>query len=265
MAAGRAARQPGLVVQRRVGHLLVPLVDLGVAQGRLAARAVRDHGVVGLEYVRLERPLEHLPLPLDELVGVRPVRAAVVHRHAQEPVRGDPPLVVLFHDPLALGDEPLDADALDYLVPAALDAELLLRLQLDGQALRVPAGVEHDAGPAHRGIPVPVVLDDAAAQVAHVRRAVHRRRPLDEHDGAPRPAARPARGGHLGVRVDAGHAAPDCILYPLGVELLGQSRHARPARRPQFRRGARRRRGGAGRVDIRGRGRTDRPAWRKGF
>ena len=97
----------------------------------------------------------------------------------------------------------------------ARDAQLLLGLQLDGQPLRVPPGLEAHALAGERGVPVPDVLHYPAPQVPGVRRPVHGRRPLDEADRL----AQIGRG-HQAPLLRDGHPGARLGLYGLGVKVL---------------------------------------------
>src|SRR4029453_16331204 len=60
--------------------------------------------------------------------------------------------------------------------------ELLLDLDLDGEAVRVPAGLPRHVEALHRLVPREEVLDHAAEDVAGVRLAVRSRRAFVEHE-----------------------------------------------------------------------------------
>jgi hypothetical protein len=92
------------------------------------------------------------------------------------------PLVGVAKDGLdaALG-EGLDAVVLD--LGLAVDAELLLHLHLDGEAVGVPAGFARDTEAAHRLVAGEEILDDAREDVAVVGQAVGGGRALVEDEG----------------------------------------------------------------------------------
>ena len=92
----------------------------------------------------------------------------------------------------ALAAEPIelgDAERLDLLLAA--DAELLLDLDLDRQAVRVPARLSRDTEALHRAMAAEEILDRAREHVMDARPAVRRRRTFEEHEvGAPSRARR---------------------------------------------------------------------------
>ena len=88
----------------------------------------------------------------------------------------------------ALVDERLDAECLDFLL--GVDAQLLADLDLDRQAVRVPAGLALAEVSAHGLVTGEQVLDRAGEAVAGVRQAVGGRRAFVEDERrAPRRAA----------------------------------------------------------------------------
>src|SRR5262249_37061744 len=83
----------------------------------------------------------------------------------------------------AFATEPVelrDAERFDLLL--ATDAELLLDLDLDGQAVRVPARFARHAKSLHRAIAAEKIFDRAREDVMDAGLAVRRRRPLEEHE-----------------------------------------------------------------------------------
>ena len=87
---------------------------------------------------------------------------------------------MLEHRLAAVAVELRDAVALDVLL--GLEAELLLDLDLDRQAVGVPAGLALDVVPGHRLVAREEVLEDAREHVVRARVAVGRRRALVEHE-----------------------------------------------------------------------------------
>jgi hypothetical protein len=87
------------------------------------------------------------------------------------------------HAVQAAPDEGLDAVGEDRVL--ARDPQLLLDLDLDRQAVGVPAGPAGDVEPAHRLVAGEDVLHDTGQRVAVVGKAVGRRRPLVEHEARP--------------------------------------------------------------------------------
>ena len=86
-------------------------------------------------------------------------------------------------------DERLDAVGLDLLL--GVDAQLLADLDLDRQAVGVPAGLALAAVAAHGLVAGKEVLDRPGEAVAGVRQAVGRGRAFVEHEGGGR-RGRPA-------------------------------------------------------------------------
>ncbi len=67
----------------------------------------------------------------------------------------------------------------------AADAELLLDLDLDRQAVRVPSRLARHAKSLHRAVAAEEILDRAREDVMDARAAVRRRRALEEHELGP--------------------------------------------------------------------------------
>ena len=150
--------------------------------------------------------------------------------------------LVLEHALPRAGIELGDAERLDVLL--AVDAELLLDLDLHRQAVRVPARDAGDLAPLHRVEPADKVLDGAREDVMDAGPPVGGRRTLVEHERRPvrRRLERAAEeilrlpqlelpalelvGGHIGPCGKARH-----------LELLHHAR--RPAGSAAARRGAR--------------------------
>ena len=216
LAAACLPLQLHCIVQRGIHHLLVSLPDLGVAQRRLAARAVCDNGIVLPYDAGLLCAFQYLPLALYELVIKGAVRLVVIKRDAKLPVCLLPLRGVLCDYLFALRHYALYSKPLDCLCLAAGHTELLFCLQLDWQPLRVPSGVELYVRAAQRAEPVPQVLDYPAPQVPHVRRAVHGGGTLYE------PGLFSVFGGLEQIRRDVslGQISPHAQFYALGIEFL---------------------------------------------
>ena len=187
-AHGGQAERLGLDADEREGdghrRVLAHLVDVVVhaqlvrGQRRLIAPAVRQHAValVGETLVvqGLERPQDGL-----HVVGVERLVAALEVDPAR--LAGDvvlPLARVRQHRLARLRVEGRDAHALDLLLLG--DPELLHRLELGRQAVRVPAEHAVDALAAHRLEAREQVLRVAGEQVAVVRQAVRERRAVVE-------------------------------------------------------------------------------------
>ena len=177
----RLRRQPELHEDAGVGHVLaVALRQFVVAQARLAAGTVgRD--AIGLEQVvALPQLPEDPPAALDVVVVVGDV--GVVHVGPEGDALGQLLEVahVAPHALAAFGVEGGDAVGLD--VGLGAQAELLLDLDLDGQAVRVPAGLAGHAVAAHGLVAGEEVLEHARHDVVHARASVGRGRPLVEDE-----------------------------------------------------------------------------------
>src|SRR5262249_42791103 len=79
----------------------------------------------------------------------------------------------------ALSHELLDAELFDLLL--GVDAELFAHLALDGQAVRIPAGLPLDQMPRHRAVAREDVLDRARQAMPRMRQSIRRRRSLIKH------------------------------------------------------------------------------------
>ena len=185
-------RQPELDVDAGVGDVVaVALREFVVAQAGLAAGAVGRAAVVLVDQPALPQLLEDPPAALDVVVVVGDVR--VLHVRPEGDALGQfLEIADVAVDALAaFGVELGDAVGLDLGLGA--EAELLLHLDLDGQAVGVPARLAGHAVAAHRLVAREQVLDDAGHDVVDAGPPVRRRRPLVEHEqvafGALRDAA----------------------------------------------------------------------------
>ena len=184
--AGRRAQRGRRLRLEREAHVdrvfrdvLVALRHLVAADRRAAARAVRHDLVALVEQALVPDLPQQPPDRLDVLVGERVVGVAEVDPEADAlgealpllQVRGD----ALAAELVELGD----AVVLDLLL--AVDAEAALDLELDRQAVRVPAGLARHAVAAHRLVAREEVLEDARDDVVRAGAAVGRGRALVEH------------------------------------------------------------------------------------
>src|SRR5688572_8296086 len=134
-------------------------------------------------YTTLFRSPQDPPDRLDVVVAVGDVRVVVV-----EP-EGDPlgkllPIALVLEDALATeGVELLDAVGLDVLF--ALEAELLLDLELDGETVGVPASLPGDLASLRHLEPADQVLDGAREDVMNPRPPIGGRGSLEEDEGRP--------------------------------------------------------------------------------
>ncbi|KFI56083.1 hypothetical protein BCAL_0450 [Bifidobacterium callitrichos DSM 23973] len=168
------------------GGVLTVLVDVGVhaqlvrGQRRAILRAVRQHAValVGETLVveLLERPHHGFHVRnVQRLVTVLEVDPAGLTVHVVLPF-----MRVLEHGGAAGVVELVDAHLLDLV--DRVDAELLLRLELGGQTVGIPAEDAVDLTALHRLVARDHVLGVAREQVAVVRQAVRERRAVEEHE-----------------------------------------------------------------------------------
>ena len=202
---------------------LVAERDLVAGQAGAAARAVRGDAVVAEDQVvRSHSRWKHPPAGLDVLVRVGHVRLVGVDPEADALGHPLPVGDVAEHRLAALRVEGGDAVLLDLALVA--QSQLALDLELDGQAVRVPAALAGRAVAAHRLVARDQVLEDAREDVVHAGRPVRRRRPLVEReelvgrallDAAPEDVAARARtrgspARDRGTRLAAG-AASNCV------------------------------------------------------
>ena len=139
--------------------LLVAERDLVRAEARDAARAVGRDLVALVDEALVPEALEHPPRRLDVGVVIRDVGVGHVEPDAGALGHGLP-LADVAEDALATAAvELLDAELLDLLL--AGDAELLLDLQLNGQAVRVPSAAAQGAEAAHGLVAQDDVLERA--------------------------------------------------------------------------------------------------------
>ncbi len=149
----------------------------------------------------LQRP----PHRLDVLGVHRPVRVVEVDPEP-DPLGQARPVVDVARDGLAAAAVELgDAERLDVALAggadllAELGGDLLLHLELDRQAVAVPAALPRHEVAGHRLEPRVDVLERARLDVVHARAAVGRRRPLVE-DPAGRALALGERAAeHVGL------------------------------------------------------------------
>ena len=170
------------VLDRAVAHR-----HLGVGQRGPAPRAVRRHLVVLHEQPALEQPLQRPPDRLDVRGVHRPVRVAHVDPEAD--ALGEPLELadVALHRRPAQLVELGDPERLD--VALAGGADLLLDLDLDRQAVAVPAALAADLVPGHRLVARVDVLERARLDVVDPGASVRGGRALVEDPRAARPRA----------------------------------------------------------------------------
>ena len=229
-AVARLRGQPELDVDAGVGDVVaVALREFVVAQACLAAGAVGRAAVVLVDEPVVPELLEDPPAALDVVVVVGDV--GVVHVGPEGDALGERLEVAhVAVDALAApGVELVDAVGLD--LGLGVQPQLLLDLDLDGQAVGVPAGLAGHAVAAHRLVAREQVLDDAGHDVVHTGTAVRRGRAFVEDeevvlgtllDAAPEDVVVAPEVENAGLEFGEAHARVD------GSEELG---HVRPPRR----------------------------------
>ncbi len=195
-------------VGRLVGHRLVDvgLAQLMTGQGGPAPRAVRHDLDVLVEEPLVPEALQVPPHRLHVLGREGPVGGVDVHPEADPLGEGLPLVHVVAHrlatQPGELGDPHLLLD-----LPLGRDAQLLLHLDLHGQAVGVPPGPAGHRVAAHGPVAAEQVLVDPGPHVVEAGTPVGRRGALVEHPGL-RPLA------------EGDRALEDVVLRPSG-QLLG--------------------------------------------
>src|SRR5690606_18233855 len=167
-------------VERWIGDVLVPLRDLVRAERRAATRAVGHALVAAVDQALLMQPREDPPDRLDVRGRKRDVRVAVVEPVADALGEALPVFLVREDTVAAYVIEARNAQRLDLILAA--DAELLLCLDLDRQAVRIPARDARHVLAAQRMVTADEILDRAADHVVDAGLAVRRRRTLVEHE-----------------------------------------------------------------------------------
>ena len=161
--------------------VLVALRHFVGGQGRTAAGAVRDDLEALVEEAAVVDLLECPPFGLDEVVLVGDIGVVHVGPEADD-FREVFPHALVFPDGLfAFGDERLETIFFDLLL--AVEAELLLDFDLNGQAVGVPAGLAGNEVVLHGAVPRDHVLDDTGQDVTDVRFAVRGGRAVIEDVG----------------------------------------------------------------------------------
>ena len=177
---GRLGSEREAHVDGVLGDVLVALRHLVAADGRAAARAVVHHLVALVEQALVPDLPQQPPDRLDVAVGVGVVRVVQVDPEADALGEPLPLREVRGHALLAELVELGDAVGLD--LPLAVDAQAALDLELDRQAVRVPARLARHSVAAHGLVAREEVLEDARDDVVRARPAVGGRRPLVEHE-----------------------------------------------------------------------------------
>ncbi len=190
-----------------VDGLVVP-ADLRGGERGAALRPPPADAVTAVEQALPVQLGERPPHALDVALVVGDVGGLGVDPEADLVGEPLPRLRVTEHGVDAPGDEGLDAVRLD--LGLAVDVQLLLDLDLDGQPVRVPARLAGDVVAAHGLEAGEHVLDRAREHVAVVGHAVGGGRALVEHERAP------GRAGGAGLGAQG--LVEDAVLLPEGED-----------------------------------------------
>ena len=173
-----AAGQREAHVDRRVDDVLVALGELVIRKRSAATRAVGRHPVVLDEQAGLVDLLQRPPHRLHVIGGHRPVGVVEIDPVAHPLGHLGERMHVALHRLATAGIERLDAERLD--IGLAVEAELLLHRELDGQAVTIPARLTIDAVALHGTKAREDVFEDASLDVVGTRHAVGGRRAFVE-------------------------------------------------------------------------------------
>ena len=169
----------------RIGHVVpVALRELVARQRGRAPRAVRGDAEALVDEALLPHLAQGPPHRLDVVGGQRPVRVVVVEPERHALAEGDPVVDVLVD---ALAAEPVEALDPDLVldVELARDVERLLDLELDREAVGVPARLALDVEALHRLVAAEEVLEGAREDVVGAWHAVGGGRTFVEDEARP--------------------------------------------------------------------------------
>ena len=180
--------------ERRIIDVPVPEGELVRGEDRLVLWTPGDDLAAPVEKTP---PCELLEYPPDrfDVLGVKCDVGARVVEPVADPLREALPFLLVGEDRLAAAlVEPRDAALLDLAL--VLDAELLLRLDLDRQSVGVPSCHARNVAAAHRLVAADQVLDRTADDVVQTGTSVGGGRPLveDERLAVDRGSEAPAEG-----------------------------------------------------------------------
>ena len=203
----RAAYDLEAHMHARIEHIAVHagLAQLVRRQACAATTAVRQHTLAAVGHACLVKAREQIPHAFDIRIVVGHIRIGVVEPVA-DAFRQLLPVLLVTPDRLAAARVEL-GDAIGLDLRFAADAQLFLDAELDGQAVRVPAGLAHDILAFHRAEATHGVLDGAREHMVNARLAVGSRRSFPEHEARSILARRLQRFEYA-------------LLTPLGDELL---------------------------------------------
>src|SRR6185503_10008441 len=162
--------------------------------------------------------LQQVPDALDVVVVQREVRVVEIDPETHALRHGFPFGDMAHHGRAALRREARDADLL-LDTPLVEDAELLLDLVLDRQAVRVPARFARAVEAAHGLVARIEILERAREHVVDARPAVRRRRPFVEHEFRPRSTV-----GHYSAEDVLAAPKLEDSLLELGPVITGGNR-----------------------------------------
>ncbi len=175
------------VLQREPDHHgrvgLVPILDLRLGESGLAPGAPGDDPARGLQQPFLLGPLDGPPCRLQVIQLDRQVRVVPIHPHPELLELLGHVVVESQSELLAGGDELVYPELLDVLL--GVDADLLLHLHLDREAVHVEPGLVADVVPAHPPVPDQDVLHGLVHRRAQVDGAGGVRRAVHEVEGLP--------------------------------------------------------------------------------
>ena len=204
-AGARDAAEAGH--DRRVVHRLVAEADLARGEGGPALRPPPDDLVAAVEQPLAVQFRQRPPDRLDVRLVEGDVGARQVDPEA-DPPRQFLPLLRVAEDRVdAAPRERLDPVGLDLRL--AVDPEFLLDLDLDRQAVGVPARLARHVEPAHRLVAREEVLHHARQDVAVVRQPVGGRRTFVEDEAGAAAAALERTVENVGVPPEVEHVALD--------------------------------------------------------
>ncbi len=174
----------------RIGHFAIALADFAGTQGRAALGPPPDDFVALVEQAAVEEVFQRPPHAFDVALMEGDVGLVEVNPEA-EPLGQLLPLLGVAEDAFdALADERLDAVGLDFLL--GMDAQFLADLDLDGQTVRIPAGLALAEVSAHGLIAGKKILDRPGQAVARMGQSIGRGRAFVEDERRAPALGRPA-------------------------------------------------------------------------
>ena len=166
---------------RTLLDILVALRNLMGGQRRAAARAVRYDLVALVEQALVPDFLQCPPFGLDKIIFIGDIRMLHIRPETDDIGELLPHALVLPDRLTALADERLHAVFLNLLL--AIESQSLLDLELNRQAMRIPAGLAQNILALHGLIARQQILDDTREHMADMRLAIRRRRTIVKRKG----------------------------------------------------------------------------------